>query len=171
MASNLKDKIVLIGMPGCGKTTIGKILANELGYFFCDMDQHIEKVSGKKIPEIFSEGEDVFREFETKACVDLSLKKRIIISTGGGVVKNSDNIKILKENSIIVFINRSITEIIKDVDVSSRPLLKDGPEKIYELYNERIEKYVEASDIEIINDGYVKEAVEKILILVKTKIK
>ncbi|NLK95067.1 MAG: shikimate kinase [Clostridiales bacterium] len=171
MPSKLKDNIVLIGMPGCGKTTIGKILASNLGYSFWDMDQYIEKISGRSIPDIFSEGEEVFRELETKACMELSLKKRIVISTGGGVVKKAKNIDILKENGLILFINRPIIEIINDVDISGRPLLKDGPEKLYELYNERIHKYEEAAEIEILNDGFVKAAVDKILKELKNKIK
>lgn len=153
----MKDKVVLIGMPGCGKTTIGKVLAADLKYNFFDMDEYIENISQKSVKELFEHGEDYFREWETKACRELACKKRCIISSGGGVVKKDINIDILKEQCIIVFINRPIENIIEDVDVASRPLLKDGKDKIYKLYDERYEKYKKACHIEVKNEGYLKD--------------
>lgn len=167
----MKDKVVLIGMPGCGKTTIGKVLAKELNYNFYDMDSYIEAISNKSIKELFSQGEDVFREVETKACIELSKKKRAIISSGGGVVKKDINIEILKENCIVLFINRSVEKIIEDVDIKSRPLLKDGKEKIYNLYDERIELYKKAADIEVQNLGFIREIIELIRKELNNKIK
>lgn len=167
----MKDKVVLIGMPGCGKTTIGKVLAKEINYNFYDMDSFIKDISKRTIEDLFNEGEDIFREVETDACIKLSKKKRAIISSGGGVVKKSENIDILKENCIIVFINRPIENIIEDVDVNTRPLLKDGKEKIYNLYEERIELYKNAADIEIENVGYLKDTIEIIKKELNNKIK
>lgn len=167
----MKDKVVLIGMPGCGKTTIGKVLAKELNYNFYDMDSSIEMISNKSIKELFSQGEHVFREFETKACTELSKKKRVIISSGGGVVKKDINIQILKENCIILFINRPIEKIIEDVDIESRPLLKNGKEEIYNLYDERIELYKKAADIEIKNVGFIRDIIELIKKELNNKIK
>ena len=167
----MKDKVVLIGMPGCGKTTIGKVLAKEINYNFYDMDSFIKDISKRTIEDLFNEGEDIFRAVETDACIKLSKKKRAIISSGGGVVKKSENIDILKENCIIVFINRPIENIIEDVDVKSRPLLKDGKEKIYNLYEERIELYKNAADIEIENVGYLKDTIEIVKKELNNKIK
>ena len=133
----MKTNVVLIGMPGCGKSTIGEIIAKDLNYDFYDMDVYIEEIAGKSIPELFQEGAIVFREWETRACKELSQKSNMIIASGGGVVKKHINMEIMKEKSIIVFIDRPTEEIIKDVNVSTRPLLKDGAEKVYDLYKER----------------------------------
>lgn len=158
----MKNKIVLIGMPGCGKTTIGKILSTQLNLKFYDMDEYIQKTSGKTIAELFEKGEDNFRDLETQACRDLIKKNNVIISTGGGVVKRKENVDILKEDSIIIFLDRPVEKIIGDVDVSKRPLLKDGKEKVLVLYKERYELYKKAADKIIVNDGTVKDVVEKI---------
>lgn len=167
----VKDKVVLIGMPGCGKTTIGKVLANDLNYNFYDMDAYIEKIANKTIKELFAEGEEVFRSYETRACIELSKKKRVIISSGGGVVKKQENMEILSESCIIVFIDRPVDEIAKDVDVNSRPLLKDGKDKLYKLYDERYELYKKYSHITVKNEGFLKEVVDKMRICLKNKIR
>lgn len=171
MGKVLNDKIVLIGMPGCGKTTIGKILSKELNYKFCDMDEYIEETSQRSIKDIFAESEEVFRELETDACRDLIKRNRLVISTGGGVVKKSRNIEILKNNSVIVFIDRPVENIVGDVEVDSRPLLKDGKEKVYKLYDERYSLYIKAADIIVKNDGFLKDTVNEIIMLLKNKIK
>ena len=156
----MKTNVVLIGMPGCGKSTIGEIIAKDLNYDFCDMDVYIEEIACKKIPELFLEGESVFRDWETKACRELSQKDNLIIASGGGVVKKDINIEILKEKCIIVFIDRPTEEIIKDINVSTRPLLKDGAEKVYDLYKERYELYKEAADAIVVNKGLIEEVIE-----------
>lgn len=166
----MKDKIVLIGMPGCGKTTIGKILAEKLNYNFYDMDEYIERTNKKSIEEMFNQSEDKFRELETKACKELITKERVVISTGGGVVKRDVNIEILKDG-FIVFINRPLSSIINDVDTDSRPLLKGCKENIYELYNERFSKYRNAANIEIDNEGLLSDTVDLTEKMLKGKIK
>ena len=158
----MKNKIVLIGMPGCGKTTIGKILSTQLNLKFYDMDEYIQETSGKTIAELFEKGEDNFRDLETQACRDLIKKNNVIISTGGGVVKRKENVDILKEDSTIIFLDRPVEKIIGDVDISKRPLLKDGKEKVLVLYKERYELYKKAADKIIVNDGTVKDVVQKI---------
>jgi Shikimate kinase len=120
----VKKNIVLIGMPGCGKTTIGKELSNMLNLEFCDIDEYIVTTQGKQISEIFENGEEHFREIETKAVEEVSKTFPKIVSTGGGAVKRVKNIEILRENGIIIFINRPIENIASDVDIKSRPLLK-----------------------------------------------
>ncbi len=166
-----RDKIVIIGMPGCGKTTIGKILAKELNYNFYDMDQYIEETNGKSIKEIFAKSEDYFREIETEACKELISKKRCVISTGGGVIKKGINIDILGEEGVILFINRPIEKIVGDIDISNRPLLKDGKERLYKLYEERFHKYREAAQVEVINEGFLRDTINLAKLKLKGKIK
>lgn len=165
------EKIFLVGMPGCGKTTMGKVLAKELNYNFYDMDDYIEEISGKSIKELFSESEEIFREWETEACNRLKGKKRSVISTGGGVIKKDINIEILNRAGLVIFINRPLDKIIEDVDVSSRPLLSEGKEKIYELYNERIDRYKKVCHVEIINEGFIRDTIDTIKREIRGRIK
>ncbi len=101
----LKNKnIVLIGMPGCGKTTIGRSISSKLNKKFIDVDEYIECKYNKSIPQIFKEnGEEYFRNIELKSVEEISNKEDSIISTGGGVIKNEQNIINLKQNGIVSF--------------------------------------------------------------------
>lgn len=142
----MKDKVVIIGMPGSGKTTIGKILGRELDLKFYDMDEYIQERTSKSILELFENGEDYFRNIETDMCRELSKEKNVLISTGGGVVKKKENIDALKKDALIIFLDRPVEKILEDVDVSKRPLLKDGKERVINLYNERYELYKKYAD-------------------------
>ncbi|MGL5379622.1 shikimate kinase [Clostridium sp.] len=166
-----KEIVLLIGMPGCGKTIMGKLLAKELNYNFYDMDKYIEEISGKSIDELFKQGEDNFRDWETKACTELSKKKKAVISSGGGVVKKEKNIDLFRENSIIVFIDRPLENIISDINTNTRPLLADGKERLYNLYNERYDLYNKYNDVRILNVGFLKDVIISIKDNVKDKIK
>lgn len=158
MEIDMHKNIVLIGMPGSGKTTIGKILSKKLGLKLVDLDRYIERNSGKKIPEIFAEGEAVFRDYERRAAYKFSREKGIIISTGGGTVKDYRNMEALKKNGIIIFIDRPIENIAAQANLTKRPLLKDGIERLYTLYDERYELYKKYCDFQIINDCSLEEA-------------
>lgn len=94
-------------------------------------------------------------------------KKSAIISTGGGVIKNFSNIENFKKNGIVIFIDRPVENIAKDINVLSRPLLKDGVGKLYELLDERYELYKKYSDFRIENNGKIEDVIEKILELAK----
>lgn len=158
----MKTNIVLIGMPGCGKTSIGKMLAEELKMEFCDVDEYIEKNQKKSIKEIFEGGETAFRNIESKATAELSLKKHMVISTGGGVIKRKKNIEALSKSGIIIFINRPLSNIMGDVDIETRPLLKAGKEKLKKLYSERYLLYKEYADFEIMNDSTMEKVIKDI---------
>ena len=159
----ISKNIVLIGMPGCGKTAIGEKLAKALNLEFSDVDTYIEEKCKMTIPEIFKKGEAYFREIETCALEEVSKTYPKVISTGGGIVKKQRNIEILKQNGIIIYINRPVEEIVKDINIENRPLLSGGREKIYRLYEERRELYEMYSDIEIVNDMSEDYAVSKII--------
>jgi len=159
---NLKNKVILIGMPGCGKSTTGEALSKKLNYDFYDMDAYIEEISGEKIPILFSKGEEIFRDWESKACQELCQKQRVVIASGGGVVEHDKNIHTLQKDSIIIFINRPIEEIVKDIDITTRPLLKAGIHKLSELYNKRIHLYQKAAHISIQNNGSIEQMLSQI---------
>lgn len=158
----MKDKVVIIGMPGSGKTTIGKILGRELDLKFYDMDEYIQERTSKSILELFENGEDYFRNIETDMCRELSKEKNVLISTGGGVVKKKENIDALKKDALIIFLDRPVEKILEDVDVSKRPLLKDGKERIINLYNERYELYKKYADEIVVNDSDMIEVIERL---------
>ena len=155
--------IVLIGMMGAGKTTIGKHLSDVLHKDYIDMDEYIERKYDMSISDMFKISEDYFREKETLVCHELSKCQDTIICTGGGVIKNSQNIDYLKNNGIIIFIDRPVESIYNDIDIESRPLLKDNKDYLYELYNQRYDLYKEACDYHIVNDQSIKYIVEKII--------
>lgn len=159
---NLYKNIVLIGMPGSGKTTIGKLLGKRLNVSFCDIDEYIEQSEKKSISEIFKSGEDYFRQIEAKAVEEVSKTYPQIISTGGGVVKNHKNIDNLKRNGIIFFINRPLELILSDVEIKNRPLLKEGKDKLYTLFKERYALYKEYCDYEILNTGNIEDVLKEI---------
>lgn len=98
----------------------------------------------------------------TQACRELSISDKTVISTGGGVIKKDINMEILKETGIIIFIDRPIQKILEDININSRPLLKNGKDRLYNLYNERINLYKKFSDIEILNDKSLNNAVYNI---------
>lgn len=159
----MSRNIVLIGMPGAGKTTIGRMLYERLDLKFVDVDDFIVEESGKTIPELFDVSESHFRNVESEAVKKLSRDNASIIATGGGVIKNKKNIEELKKKGIIVFIDRPLGNIAGDVEISKRPLLKDGVQKLYDLYDERYELYKKYCDFHVINDQGIDSVVEKII--------
>ena len=158
----MKNNIAFIGMPGCGKSTIGSIVAEKINYKFIDMDKFIEEKEGKTVKELFKVSEDHFRAIETRACELLSNEEGIVIACGGGVIKNPQNIEFLKKNSTIVFIDRPVENIISDIQCAHRPLLANGTDILYKLYNERYDLYSGSCDYKIENTGSVDEFLSKI---------
>ncbi len=160
--------IVLIGMPGCGKSTLGKRLASSLGRSFFDADAELEKNYGETISEIFEKyGEAEFRRRETETLRLLCGKDNAVISTGGGAVKNKENIDIAKKSGVVVFLNRPLEHILGDVDTSKRPLLKDGKDNLTKLYRERIGLYKKYADAEVVNDSKFNITLSKLIKEVK----
>lgn len=159
--------IVLIGMPGSGKTTIGKILAAKLGRVFCDADHLLEEWEGTTIKDLFALSEENFRDAETRTIKKLSNARGAVIATGGGVVKRPENMELLKSSGLIFFIDRSPELICADINVESRPLLSAGCQRIFDLYKERIELYRKYKDFVVSNNVEPKAVVLEILNILK----
>lgn len=159
-----KKNIVLIGMSGCGKTTIGKMLSKELSMDFLDTDELVEKEDGRKIKDIFKEdGEGYFRQLESESAKKASKCRNTVISTGGGMILKEENMNYLKENSVTVYLKRSIESIKQTMDASNRPLLSDGLKKLYDMEKQRAVLYEKYADFTAINEGTPSETLEKIL--------
>lgn len=160
--------IVLIGMPGCGKSSVGKQAAKRLNKGFVDMDAEIEREEGKKISQIFEDnGEAFFRSKET-ACLKRLIKGDGVISAGGGIVVRDENVSLLKKSgALVIFIDRPTEKIMGDINTDKRPLLKDNAKRLMTLYEERYEKYLHAASVRVINDTTFADAVEKIINEVK----
>lgn len=155
--------IVLIGMMGCGKTSIGKKLAKALNRTFYDLDSLIENETGRSISQIFEEdGEAAFRALEADVIKKFAEPQNAVVATGGGAVLNPLNMENLKRGGRVYFINRPPELIIGDVATENRPLLKDGKNRIYELYEQRLALYKTYADVEIINDNSLKDIVSEV---------
>ena len=154
--------IVLIGMPGCGKSTLGRSLAEMLGRDFIDADPEIEKDAGKTIPELFAVSEDFFRKQETRTAKRLAALQDKVLAMGGGVVLRQENISSLKENGLIIFLDRSPEDIIGDVDTQTRPLLAAGRRRIYDLYAQREALYRAAADVTVQNKGSIQDVLSRL---------
>jgi len=149
LKTNKYDKIALIGMSGAGKTTVGKLLAEKMNYEFVDLDDQIEKKENKSISQIFAdEGEEFFRQLETKMLSELINMDKIVISTGGGIIKNEKNREFLKNNFFNIFLNVSIDEALERLQQNdNRPLLLgNSKDKWQNLYNERLFLYYQTAD-------------------------
>lgn len=155
--------IVLIGIMGCGKTTIAKLLAEKLKRPVIDIDEYIVTKFKQTIPEMFAISETYFRTNETAGCQDVAKLEGYIISTGGGVVLNTLNMEYLKQNGIIVYIDRPISDILEDVETSTRPLLKDGPQKLYDIEKQRQRLYLDVCDIHLINDDTLENVTDNLI--------
>lgn len=146
----MEQNIILIGFMGCGKTSVGKKLSLILKREFIDTDDFIEKREGMSISNIFqTKGEKYFRELEAELCERYNTPKSKIIATGGGVIKNPDNIANLKKGGKIIYLKSTPDRIAENLKYdNSRPLLK-GPnkrEKIAKLLEERRPIYEKYAD-------------------------
>lgn len=142
--------IILCGFMGCGKSTVGKLLAKKTGTNFIDMDQYIEKQTGQTVKEIFEKyGENHFRDLEHKACIDLSKTNNKIIAAGGGTLTFERNINALKKAGVIIFLDADYEVLCERLQGdTTRPLLqKDNPKEIIKnLLAQRKPIYEKASD-------------------------
>ena len=139
--------LVLIGMPGCGKSTVGRLVAELTGKPFVDLDVMIEQQVGKPIPEIFAqEGESVFRELEQRITSEVGSGIGQVIATGGGVVLRKENIAALRQNGLVFFLERPLAELPKE----NRPMSL-ASHSLEEMYQHRLPAYKACADFVIDN--------------------
>ena len=149
----MQRHIFLIGMPGCGKSSLGRKSASYLGLNYVDMDQRIERTFGMSIGQIFQlYGERGFRTAETNMLIQLTREPGAVVSTGGGTVLNPKNLAIMRNHGIIVLIDRPLNQIKQDIKLNRRPMLKaKGLPELERIYNERMPLYRAAADVTLKN--------------------
>lgn len=156
--SHQMKNIVLIGMPGCGKSTIGTLLAEKLGRTLADADEKIISLAGKSIPDIFAQdGEPTFRDWETKALAELGKQSGLVIATGGGCVTQKRNYPLLHQNGYLVWLERDCSVLPTD----GRPLSQAND--LGKMYAARKPLYEAFADIRVENAGTPAETVRIIL--------
>ena len=162
---NARDNIVLIGMPGVGKSTVGVILAKVLGYQFLDVDLVIQEQEGKLLREIIEEvGTEGFIQVENRVNAGLKCNKTII-ATGGSVVYGQEAMEHLKEIGAIVYLEVSYPIIEKRLsDIKGRGVVLKEGQTLYDLYQERTPLYEKYADVRVLEEGLsVEETVEQLI--------
>ena len=156
-----KENIVLVGMPSCGKTTIGRLIAEKTKRAFFDLDEEIVKYAGKTIPEIFeSEGERAFRDVESRVILEkISALSGAVIATGGGAILREENVRNLKMNGKLYFLNRPKDQLIP---TSDRPTAS-SIEAMERRYAERLPIYKRVADVELLTDGIAENTASEVI--------
>ena len=147
---NKSENILLVGMPGSGKTTIGKKLSSFMNKDFVDVDEIIYKENKSRPGEIIEKhGEDYFRNLETLVLERVLMKQGKIIATGGGLVVRDENLDLIKKSSNLVFY---IDRKLEDLDIEGRPLSQGGLKQLEDLYRFRNKRYESISTYKLYND-------------------
>jgi len=145
-------------MAGSGKSSLGKKTASRLRLPYIDTDTRITQVLGMPVTDIFAQyGEDAFRNAETNTLINLMDEPPSLISTGGGAVLNPVNFEIMRNQGIIVLVDRPLEQILSDIKLDRRPLLAaKGIDEVPRMYNARIDRYRKAADLVLDNSfGYI----------------
>ena len=166
--NNKFDRLILIGMPCSGKSSLGRALAQHFRLEFLDMDEEIVKAAGMSIQEIFeTKGEAAFREIETQVTISLSEMKNVLIATGGGIVTRDHNMQhFKKKGSLIIFIHRNLYKLATTPKriMDKRPMLKQTSfDKLLNLYKTRLPLYRKYCDIETHNDANKDDALREMI--------
>jgi shikimate kinase len=160
--------VALFGFMAVGKSTVGKLLSEQLGYAFVDLDSKIAEEEGIEIAEIFSaHGEAMFRELERQAVSRVALMDRQVIACGGGAVLDPGSLEALRRSSRMVLLTASAEEISRRaVGDSDRPLLnvKDRLGRIRGLLEARLPMYHEAAEVSVNTDGITPEEVAELVL-------
>ena len=151
--------LVLIGMPGCGKSSLGEAVARAMGRPFVDCDAEIAARAGMPIPEIFARfGEARFRAMETEVLRDACRESGRVIATGGGSILRAENVRAMRQNGRVCFIRRAIEALPRD----GRPLSSASTDAVRKLWAERRERYIAAGDFAVDNNSTLSDAAARI---------
>lgn len=163
----MTGRLILVGMPASGKTTVGQTLARALAVPFYDCDREVERVTGRTIPAIFAgEGEAAFRALERAALERLcAMDAPCVVATGGGAVLSAENRRLLQRSGTVFWLDRDL-ENIMSTDCSGRPLLSGGAEALRTLYKNRRDLYASCARCRV-PDGTVQQAADYILRIVE----
>ena len=155
----MAKSIVLIGMMGCGKSTVGKLLAQRFGCTLMDTDAIIEARENRTIADIFAaDGEAYFRALELELCRELSGRQNLVVACGGGLPLQEEAIAALKKNGLVFWLNRDPGETYDALDVSGRPLAQAGREDFVRRYHDRAPVYRRRADYVIPCGGGAQDA-------------
>lgn len=159
----MTGRIILIGMPASGKTTVGRAVAQALSLPFHDCDREVERLTGRTIPEIFAaEGEEAFRAVESRALAALcTAEAPCVIATGGGAVLSAENRRLLRRSGTVFWLDRDLKNIMS-TDCSGRPLLSGGAEALRTLYKNRRDLYTACAHL-LVPDGTITQVTDYIL--------
>ncbi len=163
----MRNNLVLAGFMGCGKSTVGRLLAEKLGYTFCDSDCVIEQREGAAISQIFADnGEDYFRKLEKTVIKELSSKDGLVIATGGGAVLNPENAENLRKTGVVFFLEITPETVLKRLENDiSRPLLmrNDKAKAITTLMSERKPLYTAVAHFVVNAENTPENVAEQII--------
>ena len=160
--------IILIGMMGCGKSTVGALLAHRLGRELVDTDAVIEERTGRAIPDIFSaDGEEGFRALELALCRELGGQSGLVIACGGGLPLQDGAIAALKQNGLAFWLDRDPGQTYDGLDVSGRPLAQGGREDFLRRYEQRAPVYRRWADHVIPRGAEPEDAAARIAAIYK----
>ena len=161
----MTGRIILIGMPASGKTTVGRAVAQALSLPFHDCDREVERLTGRTIPEIFAaEGEEAFRAVESRALAALCTAEAPCVIAGGAVL-SAENRRLLRRSGTVFWLDRDL-ENIMSTDCSGRPLLSGGAEALRTLYKNRRGLYAACAHL-LVPDGTITQVTDYILQTVK----
>lgn len=161
--------IILVGMPGCGKSTLGVILAKKINYGYIDSDSVIVALQGKLLPNLIEElGNEAFLDLEARVISSITAQ-RCVISTGGSAIYREDVIKKMKENGVVIYLKISFEEVEKRLgDLKERGVVLKKGFTLRDLYEERDPLYEKSADIVVELDGSsIEKNAEKLIREVK----
>lgn len=160
--------IFLVGMPGAGKTSLGRRAAQNLNMRFVDTDQRVCEMMGMTVNEVFATlGEPFFRNAETGTLMELVGQPACIVSTGGGICTIPENVTIMQNHGVIVHVDRPLDQILSDIKLDRRPNMSDH-EDVIDLYNRRIGYYRAAADYRLDNSKGFAMGVKNLMELIES---
>lgn len=155
--------LYLVGLPGAGKTTVGRIVARRLNLRFVDLDRLITQREGASIRDLYHMGEDSFRQKETAALLWVKENlNRCVVATGGGIVEREENLDLLRSETVL-YVVRHPRSILTTLNTDKRPVFEDDPNKIYPISRRRIPLYESIADLRVTNNRSLHSCIGKVL--------